>query len=700
MILLNSQLQHHLHQIRELDKENDNNSNHGLSDNKTHVNYESKNNEKDVPFCNNSNNHVEHCREQKNEYTDMEKSNSNWYKIHTGIEQCHHEFEKNPLLPSFKFVVPIFIGYFISSFIQNHPNVVIIFYQNDYVSSIFCALMLGALGIILHLFITLGTDKYFSRIEKRYNQQIDNYRYEIQSILGSVNAPSIPSAQEFNQRRLLQQQTKQNYNRKCKYHYSSINNYSILIHTKLVKFTKSHATLLKTIDQSIQMIQIATSLQLGLGPWSLSVNRVEINTILKANNNNVSGLSTSAPTVNLHCLREMLFHTLVKQCNSIFDIRRHVLVMIQDEEHKNVNTINMMDENEIYHLLHKRTQESLKGSKSLLTISLIKSMMVQLRNLLSDTLSMSMNFTVCSSCSSSKNANDCDDIIHSISLSTSYAKELNSYLTASFSGLGDESIDMLIEKCNSIKNNPEWRQLSQLQKHVDGAVVSLWAFQHSIQLDDNDEGKLFWNRLGDEIQNLTSLYLSINNIYDDVNNGTKDANKDEVIGVDNESYCDSNEKEEYIDRGEESSTSMIIEKETLPKDKILIFAGNGAREARRQTQKQNLLVHRDVSSSLSNNLSSTINTSIDHSILLRELQVRIQSLEKVEEWDVITNQSPKECSFNNDGFVKEIVKEKACNNDKSPTFFLGASGTLLSELKMALSNDLIMTNNDDDIAVE
>ena len=52
---------------------------------------------------------------------------------------------------------------------------------------------------------------------------------------------------------------------------------------KITIFAEQHSLLLKSIDRSIQIIRIATSVQLGLGPWSLSVDRVDANLSYKQN---------------------------------------------------------------------------------------------------------------------------------------------------------------------------------------------------------------------------------------------------------------------------------------------------------------------------------------------------------------------------------------------------------------------------------
>ena len=91
-----------------------------------------------------------------------------------------------------------------------------------------------------------------------------------------------------------------------------------------------------------------------------------------------------------------------------------------------------------------------------------------------------------------------------------------------------------------------------------------------------------------------------------------------------------------------------------------------------------------------------IGQSSGRTILLRELQSRLETLEKVEEWDVSNNKKvdEREIEMKRSGLLDQRQRIKgqqdssssSISKAKSSAFFLGASGSLLSELKGALSN--------------
>ena len=557
-------------------------------------------------------------------------------------------------------------------------------------------------------------------VEKGYNENHQMYRNRIQTALGLIGAP--PPSCLSQHMRIMDNNYENEINDILKHNQRNIDD----IHSKIAILAEQHSKLLKTIDRSIQMIRIATSIQLGLGPRSFSVDRVDANTTYKQNS-----------PVNLKVIREMIFTVLDRQATSILQIRNHVLQIISQEEKNgkvderqrwNDANVGKEEDNDLTLM-----NQSIKSSK-LFTITLIKSMRVRIGELLSETLSLCFKATSTHIFSKSLSSSSYLDLSQLITQSSCQAEELDVYITASLPE-GNHSNDEL-SSSDSEEDQLKWKLISQLQCYVDGVAAITWAYQKSIiqqqqqkkqiriinQKDKEDsidnEAMTQLKKLGDEIHNVSDLYQSIHQLhYNDMNEvmKSKSHEDDNASDVNCESKYNrtKDEKEEYNDKGITEGSSLSIQNQgaeddtaTLLNNKTLVYAGKGVKPNQNHLKKKKRLSLSSVTTTNSPLPTSFLGQSTGRTILLRELQSRLESLEKAEEWDVIRNQDLHDTDADEDVMnamptttseTMMMNKEVGCrknirNKDdgaNSSAFFLGASGSLLSELKVALSNPKI-----------
>lgn len=588
-------------------------------------------------------------------------------------------------------------GYYIS-WIQCHPlqlqshnanyEIVISTYYHNFRRSVILTITILVTMYIIYMLITSMT--------RYYNQQIQDCIHRVQVALGSINAPPLNDKLYYYYHEKLINQSSP---------YSKRN--EIKFYNKIVSLVEKHTVLLKTIDHAIQLIRISTSIQLGLGPWSLSVDRIETK---YSSTKSERGKTTScvSTTINLHHIRKMIFDILIKQMKSIQNIQSHILSLRYDDKCRENDVLQENENDDLYDttsdtLLYQKFLNHLSLQEStILTISLIKSIRLYVGELLSKTLSLCMRSTTLLSLMRNNNNDDDDDLVRLVSSSTSMADEMvpyiNSFLPPITSVIVKEGDDNNNKRGTT---NEERKKLLQLQKHVDGLYTTIWAFQQSIynqttksNNDDddqlNEETRIFWNRMGDSIQNVSDLYLSLNNQYYNKNETMKLRNDDptEAHGNDME-MRHVIERVEYNNKGVDRPTILTKDNDSLPKDKILVFAGKGVKSHHRYFEKG----EKKESSKSSTNVLGMNNYAADQAILLRELQSRIQVLDKADEWDAITNQNIDK-NLDNELLSSQEVKSVTQTSHSSP-FFLGASGSLLSELKNALSNPAIITRDND-----
>lgn len=437
------------------------------------------------------------------------------------------------------------------------------------------------------------------------------------------------------------------------------------------------------------MLRIATSLQLGLGPLSHCIDRTEQNMILK-----------QTCSLNLASFRSTLLQLLIQQIESWNQIQSFIITTCttrtsEDDEEE--------DDDDMLSLLKQKT---LLQSEKLTTISFLKSIRVMNGKMLSKTISSCL-FHHCILSSSSSSS--LYKLIHLISSSTSVAKESNHYLHASLQLI---NYNEYVQRSSKL----DWIQLRQLQQHIDGIKATSWAFQHSLihdkrnkgiminnENDDDDkmrdaEGVEFWRKLGEQIQNVTSLYQSISkqhfHSYDEFDNNDDDLDtisSSKVSSAQTQHHL--NEKNEYNDKGDLANVVKVgtdlhyqQQQQQLPSDKILVFSGKGAKSPLLLNKKLNISKNDDTMQSSSLPFHGGAD-AVEQSLLLRELHSQLLKIEKVDEWNGITNQHLHIVDDREEHLQTSPEEDHLTNRkggSKSSSFFLGATGSLLDELKTAL----------------
>lgn len=488
--------------------------------------------------------------------------------------------------------------------------------------------------------------------EQKYRNNHHRCRTEIQNLLGSIGAPSmIPMESSFSR-------DKFNIWLVVFFQWNEIarrQEFDLMIE----KFAKRHVQFLSTIDTSIHMIRIATSIQLGLGPSSFSIDRVEKHSIHKRK---------TKP--NLKRVREIICSVLVQEMKSIRLIREKASLCVGDDCEvpgliRSMNFSNTDDDDMI--------DESLK-SPHLLSISFLKRLRKTAGDLLSETI------ILCMSVPRKMSAFDNNKIMDCIKLSTTLIEELEVYVQ---SFLPSESRKL---HHDSNKTDSDVRKLiSRISTHLDAMQSATWACHQSLlgqkeiesDLGTDTETKQLWKHLGDEIEILVDLYQSINSIqFQRVHEESLEDDID-VCHHETEKIKD---KIEYDDEGlqcleRKQSHDLSV------KNKILVFSGKGAKSTRKPTQKN------EKTSNCENKVVPTpfLGERSGRIMLLKELQNRLEMLEKVEEWDAVENRS---CTEYEEKESAALLRERRANLDiKSPIPFLGVQGCLLSELQDAISKN-------------
>ena len=515
-----------------------------------------------------------------------------------------------------------------------------------------CQLIATMMIIITSIMGTIYLFTYLIQRQREQKWRINHQmcRTEMQTLLGSIGAANIVPLESF-------------------YREDKLNIWKVFFRwkeftkreefdRKIEKFARCHVQFLTTIDTSIHMIRIATSIQLGLGPSSLSIDRVEKCSIHKRK---------TKP--NVKRVRETTFSVLSKEMKSLRLIWEKASLCVSDDYEVAELIASMNFSNTDDELI----EESLKSSH-LLSTSFLKQLRKTAGDLLSETIMM------CLFVSTKMPVSDNNEVIDGIKLSTALIEELEIYVQ-SFLLSGKVHHD-------SDETDSEMQKLmSRISTHLDIIQSAAWTCHQSLfdhkdnkwDLSTNTEMKFLWKYLGNEIENLVDWYQSINSMqFQSAHEESLEDDIDECIH-EIERTAD---KIEYDDEGLQCLERNQSQDSSV-KNKILVFSGKGVKSTRKSTHKEKTF--NCENKVLSNLPLPFFGERSDRNMLLKELQNRLEMLEKVEEWDAVENRSCTEDEEKESAAL--LLKRKANLNNKSPISFLGVQGCLLSELQDAISKN-------------
>ena len=419
------------------------------------------------------------------------------------------------------------------------------------------------------------------------------------------------------------------------------------------KFAEVSTELLQSIDDSLEVLRIGAGLQLGLGPASKSVCRVE-NTLVgreyrKARVQQQKGIS--AP-LGLGRAREILFCVMADQ----FQLLNSFLVSPSRE------------------VLGCGVEDGQVTLRRDMLPPLTLSSLVTWRKALGE-----LQFQVLSEFCKSM-----DTVTESMEAQINTIRERTVYLQSSFPS-GHSKVSECSEEKGAGKHVQK-RHLDNIYKRIDASLVSIWAFEKSLSFPDNLDSKeefegnhqieneKWWLRSRDMLQEAIAywheldLHLSSTGIIkyheeeDDVRSNQDDATKI------SESRRGKNDGTYECATENISLANISNGIDAHPSDKTIIFSGKASR--RRLHDKK---VDRDK-----HELDAPASLSSYRSNLFTELQSRIDNIELADEWDA--NQEAE------DGSDSEVIEGGDLSSATNKAMPMGLNGgSLLAELKSTIA---------------
>jgi hypothetical protein len=471
--------------------------------------------------------------------------------------------------------------------------------------------------------------EYNEKHEDIFSHQCD-CRIKIQSILGEIRAPLLTPISPFDMR--------------CEHVGCDI----------LLHFAKTESELFHSLDTAIYNLRIITALNLGLGPYSPSLERIQDSKILS------DGARMNA---NAYVSKQLLF-----QC-----MHRHFLSLVK-------LCRNIMSQNNICYDYVEKYQKHYEhvAESPVLTISILK----KCRRCNAEILSSVLSFIL--KCNLSCDVTIVNEVLHTSLLQS---KELRAYIVSYFH---------LEEVCDSDGKNVFVDKLVYIQKHLHATQVAIWTYSKSLQSPasnqkerenrDGEEKKLF-HHISTLLQEAFSAYIHLSNtLYPGNASINANESEDEVIYDD---IATPQDNITYDDMGLDDINPQCqgITNQSH-RFKTVVFSGKGTKS------KKALSANADHFQTISNLSSDYANERIQ---LLMELQTRLTLMDFGEE---INADSSDDSDIQQDQRVKDNKPEGAClkiNPTKNTNF---VANDFLLELKGKLRTDSdtnIVENSDNQV---
>jgi hypothetical protein len=386
---------------------------------------------------------------------------------------------------------------------------------------------------------------------------------------------------------------------------------------------------------------MVSSIQLGLGPVSPSLERIENKKIRRAQ----GGLAALGSLRSTHGMRQMLMQSLKEQHRG--------LEMIMEELTHGKNDY-YEEASDVYN----------ETSGDFYTIAMLKSCARRNKEMLSKVLSIAM-------VGHKVNSDRSQCLVKCLDSSCSLAEELAIYIRSYF-----DLNSNLNHSTDNIKGaNQEVRKyIAELQEHFDAVQVTLWALTKGLAMSDADaklksENMSLWDNLSSSLLNALAVHQCLEaSLYPD------DSIEDEIDVDAGMKANDVNAKVdvcEYDDEGKPLPKVKIMQ-DPWRRNKTLIFSGQGSKLPRKIKE----LV---TSKQPSRAIPASFHESTGRLILLKELQSRLSTIDLPEELEASALAYD---NHNEDDAPKQI--RDVSKSEKTTNFFLGVTGDALSELKGAM----------------
>ena len=476
-------------------------------------------------------------------------------------------------------------------------------------------------------------------------QQVHSCRQEVSRLLGLIGAP--PLLWENLDMKLL---TK------------TIITDSATI--SVVEFLEAQVQFLLTVDQAYCNIQICTSLHLGLGPQSQCVERVERAAIAKAfrNRRKESDREGASLIVDDNMPPPEPQRGMNKSILALASIRKHLAK-------------SMVAQSESLHQVWKDVYNDFERGKSesspvadkldmpdVVDLYWIKSSRHKLASLLSRMLDSFCTL----------------EALHTLSGSLDSRSRLDESMWNVRNAKEHLSSNLLLEKTAVVKSlhDPSDKlilSLIQYRERLDALCGTIWACQQYTdaapsEYDQDFARREWWSRVKQLGATCRALENEITQTYFSVTGEEDEENNDSDSKASQLGYLKTVETGDYED-GHGNPDFPTNRKEDTKPTKTMVFKGQGSLEER----SKNVLVERASKRSSGDGnemLSLPPRDTISEKLLVEELQNRIDTI----------------CAPEEDEEEEDFEQEKLARAAREPTnsHFLGASGSLLGELKLSL----------------
>ncbi len=505
------------------------------------------------------------------------------------------------------------------------------------------------------------TTKKTSLLDARCNDMLLKSRLEVSSKLGSIGALPLTSLLvdccEINEEDTEQQHQYE----------ESVQNYL----DSVVELATSHTQLLQTMQSCLHMLTVGTGLRLGTGPSNIPASRraetAWLERQLRCEDTSTETMIKSyKPQLTLHRTRQILHHAIADQTISLQNIvTQH-----------GVNFRDITDWDDLKHTLE---------SDCVLTLSRLTKWIeragMQLGALLSELLSPSRL-----ECILFEDTHYREFVRATIASSVQMARERIVFLQSAFSmpssNTAKSGEDDLARACGNEKSRDMNNLIDMLKSNLEGAHISLWAFEksHSSSEESESDWKDWLDKLKDLVERSHSTISELDNLVLPCSSdeGSKDASDETLSGEMRDEQCTfATPRAILVSDGasvdKEVLHSTYETKQNVPLDKTLIFTGNGSHK--RPQISKNVTAR---SSSKSCNMPHHP-SFFNQTVLLQDLRSRLNTMGLAEEYEVVAlTENPDDESTN--------PESKICQSRHRThlPLFLGVSGAALSELSSAM----------------
>jgi hypothetical protein len=495
-------------------------------------------------------------------------------------------------------------------------------------SSAYCIFIVTAIHLVSEYRNSIGQIKHTKdhTVRKDEHKQEDSYinsressvydcRIKIQSILGEIQAPLLTPISPLDTT--------------C----------ASLDHDILLYFAKTESDLFQSLDTAIYNLRILIALNVGLGPYSPSIERVQDSKMLT---------DSIRMKANAHASKKILFQCMHMQFLSLANFFRNDF--FQHSIHHGAI--------ENYHKHYEHVAES-----QVLTISILK----KCRRCNSEILSAVLSYIF--KCNSEKNINEL------FQANILQSKELRTYIKSYFDLEGI---------CDSDSTNTTVNRLVYIQKHLHAAQVAIWSYSKSLQSlvssqeeqekRDEEEATLFQN-ITTLFHQASSAFIHLSNVlYPEKGSINTNGNENEVTCGHIIRPLDSTS---YDDNGVDDITPCYQDGINHSKQcKTVVFSGKG--------QKSNKILRSTNVDDLKSNSNVFSGYANERIHLLTELQARLTLMDFGEE---INADSSEESDIEHEQTVKDNKAEGSCSKKYSTQNIGFVRNDLMLELKGKICTD-------------